>query len=208
MINYFDFGLHKGDEITMFLDAIQPINSSVNVYGFEAHPDLHKRVKKRFEHSQDINIFNKAISNKNSKVNLYIAPNNKMEGNSIFPTKNNVSSEYVEVDGILFSDWLLKNVPNYKEAVNVIRFNIEGAELFLIDDLINSGIYKEISLFIGSRGGEDILKCSEIAHLHSDYEKKLIENSISVYQFCSASVNNISNENICKILNRAINHNE
>lgn len=204
MINYFDFGLHKGDEITMFLEAIQPINDSVNVYGFEAHPDIYSRVKKRFEYSQDIHIFNKAISNKNSKVNLYIAPNNKMEGNSIFPTKNNVSNEYVEVDGILFSDWLLFNVPNFKNAVNVVRFNIEGAELFLLDDLINTGIYKYIYLFMGSSGGADILKCSEIAHLHSDYENKLIQNKIFVHQFCSASINNISSENICKIVQRHI----
>ena len=201
-INYFDFGVHKGDEIQMFLESLKHIHGLyVNVYGFEAHPDLASQASSRYSECDNIRIINKAIAYENSKVNLYIAEGNKMEGNSIFPTKNNVDPHnYVEVDGILFSDWLAENVPDYKNSINVIRFNIEGAEIHLFDDIINNGINEYIDLFLGSSGGEDILKCSEISHLHSKHEEKLAENGITVHQFCAASVNNISSQRIRDIL--------
>jgi len=200
-INYFDFGLHRGDEILMFLDCIKPLSASVSVYGFEAHPELHQKAVNRYKGSDNIHIVNKAISNSNSKVKLYIANGNKMEGNSIFQTKSNVDPEdFVEVDGVKFSDWLKKNVPNYKEFINVVRFNIEGAEIHLMDDLIESGVSEHISLYLGSSGGEDIMKCSEIRHLHDDYIDKLKDNDIQVHQFCKASVNNVSYDKINEIL--------
>jgi len=200
-INYFDFGLHKGDEVLMFLEAVKPLNAPVSVYGFEAHPELAQKASDRYKGSDNIQIINKAISNCNSKVRLYIAEGNKMEGNSIFKTKNNVNPDnFIEVEGVKFSDWIKSNIPNYKEFINVVRFNIEGAEIHLIDDLIESGISEHINLYLGSKGGEDILKCSEIKHLHGSYVEKLVENNIEVHQFCVVSTDNISYERIQKIV--------
>ena len=201
-INYFDFGLHYGDEIDMFLSAVRPLAAMVTVYGFEAHPDLSQRVAQKYKDYPDISIINKAIAPKGSKpIPLYIAEGNKMEGNSIFSTKYNVDKQnFVYVEGIVFSEWLLENVPDYKESINVVRFNIEGAEIYLLKDIISNNIHRSIKLFLGASGGVDILKCEEIAHLHKEYERRLIENDIFVHQFCAASHNNIPNDRICQIL--------
>ena len=201
-INYFDFGLHKGDEIKMFLDAVEDLTPMpVSVYGFEAHPELAEKAKSRYKIYYHVQIINKAISNKNEKVKLYIADGNAMEGNSIFSSKENVDQEkYVEVDGVVFSDWLKENVPDYKESINVIRFNIEGAEIYLFEDLIKNEIDQHFDLFLGASGGVDILKCSEIAHLHDDYNRLLKNCGITVHQFCAASKNNISPEKIREII--------
>jgi FkbM family methyltransferase len=202
-INYFDFGLHKGDEIQMFLDATKSIQGiyDISVYGFEAHPELSIKVANRYSEYDNVEIINKAISFENSKIRLYIAEGNKMEGNSVFSSKNNVSTDnYVDVDGVLFSDWLIENETSFSDAINVIRFNIEGAEIYLLEDIISSGLNEYIYLYLGSSGGVDILKCEEIAHLHSDYEQKLKQNGIEVHQFCSASTNNISADRIVDLL--------
>jgi FkbM family methyltransferase len=201
-INYFDFGVHKGDEIEMFLDAVEPIElCTVDVYGFEAFPHLAYVAQMRYDKLPNVKIFNKAIYNNNVRVRLYIAEGNAMEGNSIFSSKENVDQEnYVDVDGIKFSDWIEYNVPEYKKGINVIRFNIEGAEIYLFEDLITSKIDQHFDLFLGASGGVDILKCSEIAHLHDDYNRMLKNKSIIVHQFCAASKNNISPERIREII--------
>lgn len=198
-INYFDFGLHKGDEIEMFLEAISPLKASVRVYGFEPHPELYERVSKRYSHNLDIKIFPYAVSDINGKTRLYIADGNQMEGNSIFKTKNNVDpNNFVEVKTIKFSDYL--DTIDYKDYINVVRFNIEGAEIHLIEDIVANGLNNNIQLFLGAKGGVDILKCEEISHLHSDYKEKLKSNGIEVYQFCSVSQDNISDEKIRSII--------
>lgn len=203
-INYFDFGLHKGDEILMFLEAIEPLTKDVNVYGFEAHTELAKEAENRYKDYPNVTIINKAIAERNSKVRLYIAEGNKMEGNSIFKTKNNVDPEnFIDVDGIKFSDWIKKNVPNYKKSINVIRFNIEGAEIYLMHDIVKAGINKHISLYLGSKGGDDILKCTEIKHLHKVYMEHLDKFNIDIHQFCKASPNNIPYDKIRELIQNA-----
>jgi len=199
-INYFDLGLHLGDEIQMFLDAVESLDAKVNVYGFEAHPDLANKVRNRYKNLSNVNIYNKAISNKTDSdgmIKLFIANANRMEGNSIYATKHNVEpNNFVKSEAIKLSEWIKENLKDYKNSINVLRYNIEGAEVDLFQDLISSEMYEHIHLFLGSRGGEDILKCSEISHLHQGFLDTLRIYSINVHQFCSASINNIDAEQI------------
>ena len=161
---------------------------------------MFQKAADRYRNYQNVQIFDYAISNNNGYAKLYIAEGNKLEGNSIFKSKNNVDpSKYIEVKSIKFSDWIRKNIPNYTKEINVIRFNIEGAEIHLLEDIIEKELNKHIYLYLGASGGEDILKCKEISHLHSSYESRLKENEINVHQFCSVSQNNISSEKIISI---------
>jgi len=200
-INYFDLGLYNGDEIQMFLDAVKPMEADVKVYGFEAHLHLAEKVAHRYHKNKNVQIINRAISDKNGMTKLYIANGNKMEGNSIFPTKENVNpEEFVEVECVKFSDWIANNVPFWWRAKNVIRFNIEGAEIHLMDDIISTGVFRKIDLFLGSKGGVDILKCSEIVHLHENYLQMLADYEINVHQYCAVDIGNISDEYIREYL--------
>ena len=116
-INYFDFGLHKGDEIDMFLKAVKPLNACVKVFGFEPHPDLYREVSNRYKEKSNVNILPYAVSDKNGSIRLYIAESNKMEGNSIFKTKNNVNPDnFVDVKSIKFSDYL--DTIDYKDCIS------------------------------------------------------------------------------------------
>jgi FkbM family methyltransferase len=206
-LNYIDLGLHKGDEIQMFLDAVKPLKhfKKIRVFGFEPHPDLFQAVKKRYQNNISVRIFDKAISNSNGDANLYIAESNKLEGNSLFSTKNNVDKDnFVKCQTIILSDWIKDEIPSFKKDVNVLRYNIEGSEIHLFNDLINTGLSKYFNLYLGSANGDDILKCSEIHHLHEDFMNILKNNNIYVHQYCAASINNIKSQDICLKIIEAI----
>jgi FkbM family methyltransferase len=190
-VNYFDFGLFDGEEINMFLNDIKDFNVDVNVYGFEANPIFYEKIKNRFIHNNKIKIYNLAISDKNEKVKLYLEKTG--QGNSIFKTKNNVDpNNYYTVDGISFVDWLNDNLPNFVNDINIVRFNIEGAELLLINDMISKNVVKHFSLFLGSHIGVDILKVSEIQKEYQNYLKTLKDNKIEIKLYCK----DLKNENV------------
>jgi FkbM family methyltransferase len=190
-VNYFDFGLFDGEEINMFLNDIKDFNVDVNVYGFEANPIFYEKIKNRFIHNNKIKIYNLAISDKNEKVKLYLEKTG--QGNSIFRTKNNVDpNNYYTVDGISFVDWLNDNLPNFVNDINIVRFNIEGAELLLINDMISKNVVKYFSLFLGSHIGVDILKVSEIQKEYQNYLKTLKDNKIEIKLYCK----DLKNENV------------
>jgi len=190
-VNYFDFGLFDGEEINMFLNDIKDFNVDVNVYGFEANPIFYEKIKNRFIHNNKIKIYNLAISDKNEKVKLYLEKTG--QGNSIFRTKNNVDpNNYYTVDGISFVDWLNDNLPNFVNDINIVRFNIEGAELLLINDMISKNVVKHFSLFLGSHIGVDILKVSEIQKEYQNYLKTLKDNKIEIKLYCK----DLKNENV------------
>lgn len=212
-INYFDFGVHNGDEIEMFLNAVKPLVGSViftpKVYGFEAHPDLCFQARARYSEYDNVRIVNEAICNHNEVIKLYIAESNKMEGNSIFKGKRNVDPLNFEVvKGTKFSTWLKQNQIPYKKCINVVRYNIEGAEIYLFEDIIDNCINEHIDIYLGAADGDDIAKCSEISHLQNDFKKKLESECIKVHQFCSASPNNVSEEFIRRKITDIVRFNE
>jgi len=108
---------------------------------------------------------------------LDIQPNEV--GNSIFRTKNNVTDEYEEVKGIIFSKWLKENVPDYEEHFNILKVNIEGAEWHLFNDMVDNDMLQYFPVILGA--GHDVDKVSE---LDSDKYWKLIkDNNINIHRF-------------------------
>lgn len=181
-VNYFDLGLHKGEEIKMFLNEVSPYNLPYEIYGFEAHPEYANRIRDLYQ-ADNIHIYNYAISNKTGTTRLYLSPSSL--GHSIYVSKNNVSAnKYFEVETISFVDWVKENVPDYRESINLLRFNIEGAELLLLNDVIDKNFTEYIDLFLGSHPGKDIRKCSEIAGQVDSFLKKLDDNGIVIYPYC------------------------
>lgn len=182
-INYFDLGLHKeATEIDMFINICKKNQLEYRIYGFEAHPEYSKLLLDKYQNDSNVLILNKAISNKNGSVKLYISEPSGGEGNSIFSTKNNVHiNKHFTVDGILFSDWIAKNVPNYKIENNIIRFNIEGAEWYLMDDLDKSNIFLYFKLFLGATS--DMYKVRELKNKYVDYNSILNKHNVTVHRF-------------------------
>jgi hypothetical protein len=182
-VNYFDLGTYNGGEVKLFMDICNEFNiTDYKIYGFEPNMKMYKYLKKTFT-DEKICILNKAVADGNKTVKLYHDGSNG-QGDSVFSTKVNVNAnDYTEVEGVLFSDWALKNVPDFRNAFNIVRFNIEGAEWFLMKDVVGSGVLKYINLFGGSPRGEDILKVSELKDKIHEYHKLLKDNNIKIYTF-------------------------
>ena len=87
------------------------------------------------------------------------------------------------VETILFSDWLKKNVPDYVECFNILRFNIEGAEWHLINDLVKNDMVKNIDIFCGH--GDDVKKIGEYKDKVHEYYEILRKYNIKILLFCS-----------------------
>lgn len=196
LINYFDLGLHKGQEIPLFIKICETNNWEYQIYGFEAHPDYCKTISEKYKANKNIQIINKAITDTPGKIKLFLANSNGGEGNSIFRTKNNVTDQNVIVEGIRFSDWIKKNIPNFKSQTNVMRFNIEGAEWHLMQDLINNDMYKYFKVICGST--PDIPKVAELRDKLSEYNNLLIEHGIIVHRF--TYVHEARNSDIAKLI--------
>jgi len=182
-INFIDLGTHEGQEIEMFLNEVKDKDISFNIFGFEAMPSTFEKVNSKFQSNPNVVLFNYAISNKKEKIKLYRSHSSL--GNSIFKTKSNVNpNKFYEVDSISIVDWIKENIPSYQEDINILRFNIEGAELVLMKDIVEKDFTKHINLFLGAKVGADILKCSEIADEYDSYVKLLEKNNIEIHYYC------------------------
>lgn len=179
MINYFDLGLLHGDEIQMFIDSVG--DREYKVYGFEANPFYYEKCKERFKDNPNVTIYNYAITDSNKMVKLYLEPTG--EGSSIFLDKNNVTKEFVEVQGINFIKWVI-DYPCKLAMIDILRFNIEGAELQLIESIINAEHIWAFDLYLGSMES-DLLKVESLKDKNDYYQHLLKEHNIDIKPFCS-----------------------
>ena len=197
IIHYYDLGLYKGGEIEIFINICIKNNWDYRVYGVEAHPEYARTLHNKYIDNPKVNIFNYAISQKQEKIKLYLAPSNGGEGNSIYRTKNNVIDDHYEIQGILFSD-MLDNYPNFKTQFNILKFNIEGAEWPLMNNLIDNDLHRYFNIICGA--GTDIPKVEELKPYLNQYNKLLEDNKIKMYRFCDVNTHyNDDIENLIKI---------
>ncbi len=184
-VTYFDLGVHQGQEIDYFIEIANELNFEYKIIGLEADPILFHELLFKYHDNKSIQIINVAASSRIGIEKLYQSAEGGI-GNSIFSTKNNVNpNNYYYVLGIEFSSLLTKE--NLGD-INILRFNIEGAELFLMQDIINKYKAGVIDIFCGST--PDIEKVASITHLKGFYDKLLLENNIHVFEFYHTPFNN------------------
>lgn len=203
-INYFDLGLHHGQELDWFINGVFPEQGIKNysVHGFEAceeyylickekyknHPkSIPPTARKGIRENHDVNIHHLAISNVNAPIKLYYTECDL--GYSIFDSKENIKQnrEFEEVQGVKFSDWLKENVPDFRENINIMKVNIEGAEWHLINDMIESDIAKHFGLFFGTVDDatcplNDVAKIGELKDKVPEFKKTLKDNNIKIHR--------------------------
>jgi FkbM family methyltransferase len=190
---YFDLGLFDGKEIDMFLSDVHDLDldlKEVEVHGFEAHGIYADRIADRFADNPNVHIHNRAISDKEETVKLYIERTG--HGNSIYPTKNNIDiNNYVETKAICFAEWIEDNILDFKDSYNILRFNIEGAEFALFNQLEKKDLLKYFNVVLGSHE-QDMLKVDELKEHHNEYLELLARNNIKVKPYCFTLDFNVS----------------
>jgi FkbM family methyltransferase len=203
-VNFFDFGSHKGQEIDEFLKIIPKI-SSYTIYGFEANPSLFLELKKKFAKDNNIHIYNFAIASVDGVVDLYL--NKNQVGSSIYKDKNNVTSKSIPVPSLRFSQWLKLYLIdlNVHNQINILKANIEGAELDLFRDMDHNDLFKYFHIFLSTEGGytTDLRKIKSLTNSITELEDILKKHNVEPYVFSYLS-NKKNNDNLREILEKCI----
>jgi len=195
-VNYIDLGVHYGQEIDLLLSQYSAFSNNVklNIYGIEANTIIANALIDKYEYYSDIvNIYNFAISDSDfDKTKLFISTGSDL-GSSIYASKKNVSNSFLEVDSIRISTFINKYIPNFNSSINILKLNIEGAELLVYHDLIHYNMLNKFSLLCG-HPSHDIEKIPELYSKRNEYYKLLQDNNIQLEYFCAeASVHNCIN---------------
>lgn len=165
MINYFDIGSNIGITIKMMLDIFKDLEiEDYRIFGLEPNQSSYQHCINLFRTVEKIKIFQCGIADRSDNVKLYHSGGIE-DGNSLFKTKNNIRQDDFEmVKVVKFSKFISKQVPSYKKDYNIIQANIEGSEWYLFNDLVDSGVYKDIDIFCGEGCPYpvDLLKVSEL----------------------------------------------
>jgi len=117
------------------------------VYAFEPNASAYIKLKERSKIFPTIQPINKAAGISNRIVNLYLHINNNGENNiewsqasSLKSSKPNVSKENIEiVEELQFSEFL-----NNFENIDLIKIDIEGYEVDLLNQLLDEGSLKNV----------------------------------------------------------------
>ena len=182
-VNYFDFGLCSGDELHWMTNRYFPELGieDYSAYGFEASYPHYQNMNNFFSENHNVEIVHCAIAEQHDvAVKLYHAENTV--GHSIFSTKNNVNvNSFEEVRGVVFSQWLNECSVELDGCFNILKTNIEGAEWYLFNDIVDAGLVDYFSLFLGT--GHDVGKIEEIDNLSEKYDRLLTDNNIEILRF-------------------------
>ena len=185
-------------EMHLFVEHVVPQfkNVTYSVYGFEADPDSANVIKDRYKNNPNVHIENIAISNSKDKIKLYKSNNGGL-GISIFPSKNYVDPfNFYEVDSNTFSNWLLEKNINLDNCLNILKVNIEGAELYLWEDFKQNNLRNKFHILCGTTV-HDIIKVGELStkvqYYHELVKELNAELSIFTGTHTKKSVDSMSN---------------
>lgn len=172
VINYIDLGVHRGDEIDLLLNQYEPyVNEyDLNIYGIEANTNISELLIQKYSNINYIQIFNYAVTDKdNIETNLFLPIESRtLLGSSIYQSKVNVTDSYIKVTSITLSTFIRQYIQNFDSSINILKLNIEGAELLVYQDLIKNNLKNKFSIFCG-HPSHDIEKIPELESVKEEY---------------------------------------
>ena len=139
---YIDIGANQG----LFSIAAAKNKFNKRVYSFEPVPEVFEKLKKNIclnKVEEKCFIINKAISNKNEKININFKSNHT--GGSNLRTKKNISDkiQVIEIESIN-NEKLCKYIKDHNHSKLIIKIDVEGHELEVLKQLINSPIWENV----------------------------------------------------------------
>lgn len=142
---------------------------NLNIFGFEATKHFYEFNVDKFKNYDNIKIYNVAVGNENNNdCKLYTWGN--QYGNTIYsnykakagrPNK----AKYEVVAMIRLSDFIKNNNIDIDNSINILKMNIEGAEIDVMKNLYETNLIGKISLFLTIDYFKDVDKVNKRAEL-------------------------------------------
>lgn len=138
-----DCGANTGQE------TIPWAKKGAEVYAFEPHPECFKILKEKTARYDKVHLYEKGVWHRNSTMNLYLREGagemGVSESSSLLKSKPNVDEDsYVKVEIID----LVEFIRELDKRVDVLKIDIEGAEIELVQKIIDTKIYEKIGLIL------------------------------------------------------------
>lgn len=186
-LNYFDLGTCRAEELKLFVFELFPSLGieDYSAYAFEACKSSFLALTKRAAWDDRVTLIHLAIANRNGTCCLYHG--DSAIAHSIYASKRNVHEDkYETVTCLKLSVWIRARLSLFDESINVIRFNIEGAEWDLFQDLASAGMLKQFDLILGSASGTDMYKIKELSGKEGEFKRLVEEQGVTVVPFSMA----------------------
>ena len=124
----FDIGGYKGDFTQNVWNKYK-----CNIYVFEPIKSFYEDIVNRFKNNPKVKVFNFGFSNKNGDIEIKLQD----DSSSIFRV-NNCQTEIVKM--MKLSDFI-----KLGRNIDLLKLNVEGAEYYILDDLIQNNLLSVIN---------------------------------------------------------------
>lgn len=190
-VNYFDLGLCDAAELIWMVDVVLPeLRCPYRAYGFEACRRNYDKCKREVGRRAWVSLHEMAIAGREGEARLHHTASPM--GHSIFESKGNLlrnrpksgrPATYEMVPCTRLSVFISDNGIDLSDSFNILRYNIEGAEWPLFNDLHETGLLGKFHVFCGAEVGKDMRKVGELRDKADEHEKLLRENGVTVHFF-------------------------
>ncbi len=150
------------------------------VYAFEPNPYAFKELSNKFIGNDKVHCYNKGVYDKNTTMPLYLHKNAAEDqvkwsiGSSLLAYKSNVDqNNAVETELVDLAEF----INNLGRKIKIVKMDIEGAEVEVITELIDTGVIKKIKWLLVEGHGKRIPETrSKIDELRHRIKKEKIKN--------------------------------
>lgn len=140
--------MHKRGEQVLKVHEWLAERCELSILGFEANPASYEEAVANLGHLPELDLRQIALVGPDveaSTVTLHVGTGDG-KGDSLFAERGNAS---VEVPAAHLSSILKEDYPWFNDHVVLLRMNIEGAELFVIEDLVAADLTSSIDAYFG-----------------------------------------------------------
>ena len=144
---YIDIGMHKHALQLRFVKTAFAGKLQLKTIGFEAHPDYFKQAIASAQSDKNDQLLNLAVVGpaQGKTVTLHLNGGDGL-GDSLIRAK---SSQSIEIPAIRLSEVLKSDGIDRSNEVVILRMNIEGAELYVLEDLLKNDLVSRIDGYYG-----------------------------------------------------------
>lgn len=154
-----DCGANKGDISALFL------NKNAQVIAFESDPLAFGILERRFEKNDNIELINKAVHDKTGKAELYFHEDRGQNDNSAFTVSSSLISDKINIDTNYSIEIetvdLDAFIVSLNKPVDILKLDVEGAEIRILDKLIKNKTYRKIGTILVETHENKILGFTE-----------------------------------------------
>ncbi len=138
-----DCGANVGQETVPWAEK------GAEVFAFEPHPECFRVLKEKTEKFPKVRLYEQGVWHKNSRMNLYFRDGSTdvsvSESSSLLKGKPNVDDGFsVEVEIID----LIQFIRTMDRKVDVLKIDIEGAEVELVQRILDEKVYEDVGLTV------------------------------------------------------------